>query len=216
MVAERLLELFDEQMRPHGVFDGGGYAMVFRPPEDGDVEGLVAELRSREGYREWKYYEHDGPELAERLRAAGLEPDDVETVVVAESASIPPPSGEVELREDAEAFIALAERIFWRRRGGGGLPEHSRAVVALVDGIAVSGGRVDLEPDRDFAGLFGGVTLEEYRGRGLYRATVARRAELAREAGYRWLYVDALPTSRPILERVGFRKLTTTTPYVVR
>ena len=59
-------------------------------------------------------------------------------------------------------------------------------------------------PGVEFAGLFGGVTLPEFRGRGLYRATVARRAELARERGYRWLYVDALPTSRPILERLGF------------
>src|SRR5438445_12930241 len=102
MVAERLLELFDEQLRPHGVYDGCGYTMVFKPPEDGDVEGLIAELRSREGYREWKYYEHDGPELAAQLRAAGLEPDDTETVVVAEAASIPPPADDVELREDAE------------------------------------------------------------------------------------------------------------------
>jgi GNAT superfamily N-acetyltransferase len=59
------------------------------------------------------------------------------------------------------------------------------------------------------------VTLPEFRGRGLYKATVARRAELARERGYRWLYVDALPTSRPILECLGFVKLTTTTPYVI-
>jgi Acetyltransferase (GNAT) family. len=59
------------------------------------------------------------------------------------------------------------------------------------------------------------VTLPEFRGRGLYKATVARRAELARERGYRWLYVDALPTSRPILERLGFVALTTTTPFVI-
>ena len=59
-----------------------------------------------------------------------------------------------------------------------------------------------------------GVTLPEFRGRGLYRATVAKRAELARARGYRWLYSDALPTSRPILERVGFVKLTTTRPFV--
>ena len=74
---------------------------------------------------------------------------------------------------------------------------------------------MDLDPGVDFAGLFGGVTLPEFRGRGLYKATVARRAELARERGYRWLYVDALPTSRPILERLGFVKLTTTRPYVI-
>ena len=58
------------------------------------------------------------------------------------------------------------------------------------------------------------ITLPEYRGRGLYRATVAKRAELARERGYRWLYSDALPTSRPILERLGFVAITTTTPFV--
>jgi GNAT superfamily N-acetyltransferase len=216
MVAERLLELFNAQMRPAGVVDGDGYAMVFRPPEDGNIERLVTELRTRDGYREWKYYEHDGPELAERLRTSGLEPDDVEAVLVVEAATIPPPPADVELREDAAAFAELAARIFGRRRGSGGeLPEHRVAVVAFVDGQPVSGGRVDLEPGVEFAGLFGGVTLPEYRGRGLYRATVARRAELAREAGYRWLYVDALPTSRPILERLGFATLTTTTPYVI-
>src|SRR4051794_19166167 len=103
MVAESLLKLFDEQMRPRGVVAGDGYTMVFAPPADGDVEGLVEELRARDGYREWKYYEHDGPELAARLRAAGLEPEDVETVVVADAASIPPPPAGVDLREDTEA-----------------------------------------------------------------------------------------------------------------
>jgi GNAT superfamily N-acetyltransferase len=87
--------------------------------------------------------------------------------------------------------------------------------VAYVDGLPVSGGRVDFDEGVEFAGLFGGVTLPEFRGRGLYRATVAKRAELARERGYRWLYVDALPTSRPILERNGFVAMTTTTPFVI-
>ena len=89
------------------------------------------------------------------------------------------------------------------------------AVVAYVDGEPVSGGRVDFEDGVEFAGLYGGITLPEFRGRGLYRATVARRAELARERGYRWLYSDALPTSRPILERLGFVAITTTTPFVI-
>ncbi len=59
------------------------------------------------------------------------------------------------------------------------------------------------------------MTLPESRGRGLYRPPGAKRAELARERAYRWLYSDALPTSRPILERLGFVKLTATTPYVL-
>jgi GNAT superfamily N-acetyltransferase len=172
-------------------------------------------MRELPGHVEWKYYSHDLPtDLPSRLVAAGLEPEDEETVVVAEATAIAPPPADVELREETEAFVELAERIFGRSHGSG-IPKHSIAVVAYVDGEPVSGGRVDLDPGVEFAGLFGGVTLPDFRGRGLYRATVARRAELAREAGYRWLYVDALPTSRPILERLGFVRLTTTTPYVI-
>jgi GNAT superfamily N-acetyltransferase len=169
-------------------------------------------MRELPGHVEWKYYSHDGPELRERLLAAGLEPDDEETVVVAEAASIPPPPENVELRVVNEEFVDLAARVFGDRFD---LPERAVAVVAFVDGGPVSGGRIDLEEDTEFAGLFGGVTLPEYRGRGLYRATVAKRAELARDGGYRWLYSDALPTSRPILERLGFVAITTTTPFTL-
>lgn len=213
-----ILELFDEQMRrraaPDHLYVGKGWSAVLWRPDDGEVEQLVARMRELPGHVEWKYYSHDGPELRERLLAAGLEPEDEETVVVAEAASIPSPSAEVELRLATDEFVELAERVFGRSHGSG-LPEVSVAVVAVVDGQPVSGGRVDFEDGVEFAGLYGGITLPEYRGRGLYRATVAKRAELARERGYRWLYSDALPTSRPILERLGFVPLTTTTPFVI-
>jgi GNAT superfamily N-acetyltransferase len=212
-----ILERFDEQMRrraaPDHLVVGDGWSGVIWRPDDGEVEPLVARMRELPGHVEWKYYSHDGPELRERLLAAGLEPEDEETVVVAEAASIPRPPGDVELRQETDAFLELAERVFGRSHGG--LPEKAVAVVALVDGRPVSGGRVDFEDGVEFAGLFGGITLPEFRGRGLYRATVAKRAELARERGYRWLYSDALPTSRPILERLGFVRLTTTTPFVI-
>ncbi|HEX3237346.1 MAG TPA: GNAT family N-acetyltransferase [Gaiellaceae bacterium] len=218
MVPESLLKLFDEQMRkpnePDGFFIGDSWSAVLRPPADGNVEPLVARMREIPGHVEWKYYSHDGPELRERLRAAGLEPEDEETVLVADAASIPPASDDVELRLATDEFVELAERVFGRRHGSG-LPEVSVAVVAVVDDQPVSGGRVDFEAGVEFAGLFGGITLPEYRGRGLYRAVVAKRAELARERGYRWLYSDSLPTSRPILERLGFVAITTTTPFVL-
>jgi GNAT superfamily N-acetyltransferase len=212
-----ILELFDEQMRrrpagPDGFLPGNGWSAVLWPPADGDVEPLVARMREQPGWVEWKYYSHDGPELRETLLAAGLEPEDEETVVVAEAASIPPPPADLELREDLDAFKELAARVFGRSYD---IDANAVPVVVFVDGEPVSSGRVDLDPGVDFAGLFGGVTLPEFRGRGLYRATVARRAEIAREAGYRFLYVDALPTSRPILERLGFVRLTTTTPFVL-
>jgi GNAT superfamily N-acetyltransferase len=214
-----ILAAFDEQMRrkpaPDCLFVSEGWSAVLWRPEDlAAVEPLVARMRELPGWVEWKYYSHDGPELRERLLAAGLEPEDEETVVVAEAASIPSPPAEVELREETDVFLELAERVFGRGQGSG-LHDNAVAVVAYVDGQPVSGGRVDLEDGVEFAGLFGGVTLPDYRGRGLYRATVARRAELARERGYRWLYSDALPTSRPILERNGFVAMTTTTPFVI-
>jgi GNAT superfamily N-acetyltransferase len=211
-----ILALFDEQVRRtndlDGLFVGEGWSAVLRPPPDPDVERLVARMRELPGHVEWKYYSHDGPELRERLLAAGLEPDDEETVVVAEAASIPPPPVDVELRIAPDEFVDLAARVFGDRFD---LPPRAVAVVAVVDGQPVSGGRIDFEEETEFAGLFGGVTLPEYRGRGLYRATVAKRAELARERGYRWLYVDALPTSQPILERNGFVAITTTTPFTL-
>jgi GNAT superfamily N-acetyltransferase len=211
-----ILPLFDEQMRrkaaPDSLFVGNGWSAVLWWPGEGEVEPLVDRMRELPGHVEWKYYSHLPADLPERLRAAGLEPEDEETVVVAEAASIPPPPPDVELRVVTEEFVDLAARVFGDRFE---LPERAVAVVAMVDGQPVSGGRVDFEDGVEFAGLFGGITLPEFRGRGLYRATVAKRAALARERGYRWLYVDALPTSRPILERLGFVRLTTTTPFVI-
>jgi GNAT superfamily N-acetyltransferase len=216
MDSTEVLSHFDEQMRrraaPDSLFVSKGWSAVLWRPDDGNVEPLVTRMRELPGHVEWKYYSHDGPELRERLVAAGLEPDDEETVVVAEVASIPPPPEDLELRIVTDEFVDLAASVFGDRFE---LPERAVAVVALVDGRAVSGGRVDFEDGVEFAGLFGGITLPEFRGRGLYRATVAKRAELARERGYRWLYSDALPTSRPILERLGFVPITTTTPFTI-
>ena len=213
MDTEPILDLFDRQMRrdasdEDGLRAGGGWNGVLWPA--GDVDRALARLRSCSGHREWKVYGHDPEWLPARLLAAGLVPEEEETVLVAEAASIPPPDYAVE--NDADAYLDLAAQVFGARFG---MPGSAVAVVACVDGAPVSGGRVDLEPGKDFAGLFGGVTLPEFRRRGLYRATVAERARIAREHGYRWLTVDALPTSRPILERLGFRRLTTTTPYVL-
>jgi hypothetical protein len=43
---------------------------------------------------------------------------------------------------------------------------------------------------------------------------VAYRANLAAERGFRYLETDASDDSRPILERLGFTAVTTTTPWV--
>lgn len=181
---------------------------------------------------EWKLYGHDTPyDLGKRLRAAGFAPDPEETLMIAEVAGLDldaPPPGGVELRPVTDpAGVGLVVDVHERAFGTDGSrlrqqmlarltqdPETAVAVVALADGVAVSSARMDLPPGARFAGLWGGGTVGEWRGRGLYRALVAHRARIAAERGYRYLQVDAMPTSRPILERLGFAPLTTTTPYV--
>ena len=71
-------------------------------------------------------------------------------------------------------------------------------------------------PDRAFAGLYGGGTDPVWRGRGVYRAVVAARAAEARARSVRYLTVDALETSRPILQRLGFEPLAQVTGWLLR
>jgi len=93
-------------------------------------------------------------------------------------------------------------------------PATVTAVFAVASGRSIAGGRVELPADGEFAGLWGGGTVVARRGRGVFRALVAYRARLAAAGGFRYLHVDASAESRPILRRLGFVELATTTPFV--
>jgi GNAT superfamily N-acetyltransferase len=90
------------------------------------------------------------------------------------------------------------------------------AYIAIEGAAAVSIGRLYTHPQSAFGGLYGGGTRRSHRGRGYYRAVVAARVRKASELGARYLLVDALPTSRPILERLGFVQITQTWPCTWR
>ncbi len=92
-------------------------------------------------------------------------------------------------------------------------PETMTPVLALAGERAVCASRVDFHIGTEFASLWGGGTVPEWRGRGIYRAMVGFRARLAAARGYRYLRTDAMPTSEPILRRLGFERLTTTVPF---
>ena len=93
-------------------------------------------------------------------------------------------------------------------------PDEIAVLVAEVEGQVISAAWLVFKPGTAFAGLWGGSTLPAWRGRGIYRALVARRAQLASARGVRYLQVDASDDSKPILLKLGFRAVTTTTPYV--
>jgi GNAT superfamily N-acetyltransferase len=180
---------------------------------------------------EWKHYSYDRPpDLPDRLRAAGFTPEPVEALLVAEIAElavdVAPPAG-VELRavvdkEGAEALVAVHDEVFGGdhspigRNVLAGLaqePPTVAAVVAMAGETPISAGRVEFHSGTDFASIWGGGTLPQWRGRGVFRALVAHRAALAAARGFRYLQVDASPDSRPILRRLGFVALATTTPF---
>src|SRR6185437_5970098 len=92
-------------------------------------------------------------------------------------------------------------------------PDSLTVVLALAGDRPICGARTDFHVGTDFASLWGGGTLPEFRHRGVYRAMVAHRAREAQSRGYSFLRVDASPDSEPILGRLGFVRAGTTTPY---
>ncbi|MYY85238.1 MULTISPECIES: GNAT family N-acetyltransferase [unclassified Streptomyces] len=187
---------------------------------------------------EWKQHSYDRPaDLGERLLAAGFEAEPAETLMVAEAAALPAGPeladgvrlvpvtdaegvrlmSEAHLAAFGEGDAALSERLARRVLAQlAETPDDIVAVVAMAGDRPVCGARMEFCPGTDFAGLWGGGTDPLWRGKGIYRATVAYRARIAVERGYRYLQVDATDDSRPILDRLGFTTLCTTTPYVYR
>ena len=182
---------------------------------------------------EWKTRGHDvAPGLPDILRQHGFVPQDEESVMLGEAAAmavdVPLPPGVVIRRITAEPDVrrmsAMQAVAFGQDRTDEDLvgdllhqtqedPESLELWVAEVDGEVISAGRLEPVPGTEIAGIWGGSTLQEWRGQGIYRALTAERARSALRRGLRYLHSDSTEFSRPILERSGFLKITTTTPY---
>lgn len=194
-----------------------------------EVTAQIQHFRTEGVPFEWKTYRHDQP-IGAALEAAGLARGPAETVMVAPAARVPPvsPPNGVEVRSAASEsdFLRVAAQFggaFGRdpqdslRAVQTGWLHHPDLVVVLfaeVEGQVVASARLELPPGSDFATLWGGSTLPPWRGRGVYRCLVHRRARLALERGHRLLCVEALPSSRPILAALGFVAITETVPYL--
>ena len=201
-----------------------------------ELDRLIARQRNYFAARgepvEWKTYDYDVPaDLSARLRAAGFVPEETETVLVAPATAIaadPVLPGGVALRQvtaDADMYrIAALESRVWNTgrdrtavnliRELASTPDDLIVLTAEAGPEVVAAGWLRFQPGTQFAGLWGGATLSEWRGRGIYRALVARRAQFAAVRDFRYLQVDASSNSAPILRRLGFRPIATTTPYV--
>lgn len=180
---------------------------------------------------EWKTRGHDhAPGLQEALIENDFVPDDSESIMIGEASAL---AVDVQLAdgvmvrqvfEEAEvrAMSALQDEVFGdpvskdmadallRRLS---LVDGMELWVGEVNGEIVSAGRLEPVAQSNFAGIWGGATRPEWRGKGIYRALTAARARSAIALGKTLIHSDSTEFSRPILERSGFLAVSTTTPY---
>lgn len=197
---------------------------------DGNIQGGVE--RSIESSFEWKVFDHDTPaDLKQRLIAHGFEPDEPEALMAldleeASARLLQPISADIRRITDPAqlSLVAAVQAQVWEEPTPGLEDELAQTLrthpdlmsifLAYADDKPVANARICYHPGRRFADLWGGSTLPAYRGRGIYTDLVAVRGQEARTRGVRFLTVDAGPMSRPILEKLGFRHLVYTTPFV--
>jgi hypothetical protein len=223
-----------------GAFGRGGFVSYESLEGVDDVDALIGDtVAFFEGIPqveefEWKTRGHDWPpDLGTRLEAHGFEPEEVETVMVGEARAlavdVDVPDGvtvrRVDRLPDREQIVGEAADMQRAVFGGGPTAEEvidrlerltglEQFWVAEADGRVISAGRLQRVEGTEFAGLWGGATVEEWRGRGIYRALTAARARAALAEGVRYMHSDCSAMSRPILERSGLVAVTTTTPYL--
>jgi ribosomal protein S18 acetylase RimI-like enzyme len=195
---------------------------------DAGIAAYVAKFAALHREWEWKHYSYDRPaDLADRLLAAGFTPEPTEALLVAAIDELPTeaalPSGAelvpVTDADTAAMFVKVHDEVFDGDDSAVGRKlladkENQRGFVVVAEGGPVSCARVEFHHGTDFASLWGCGTLEQWRGRGLFRALVAHGTKLAADKGFRYFQADASDDSSPILQRLGFALLATTTPFI--
>jgi GNAT superfamily N-acetyltransferase len=210
----------------HTQADGEG-SVIYSRLDESRVEAAIDEQMAYfEGIGqefEWKVFDYDSPpDLKGRLAARGFEVEDPDAIMVLDLDEAPetllrPGAQGVRRITDPErvADVMSVEHAVWDgdysalgRSLADTLAHHPHLLsvyVAYVDEVPASAGWIFFPEGSQFGSLWGGSTLSEYRGRGLYTALLGARAREARERGVRYLTVDASPMSRPILEKFGFQ-----------
>jgi GNAT superfamily N-acetyltransferase len=216
--------------------DGPGWCEVCWSSLDAMTadEAITAQIefyRSRNLSFVWRVYDYDQPtDLGARLVNAGFIDSGSSAVMIAESSRLSRepvlPEGTELLHVSDEAGVDLLidvhESVFGHSheelrqsilRRLGVSPQEMDMFVVMASGVPVSSSRIEFLPASDFAALWGGSTMPEWRGKGIYRALVFRRAQLAQKRGYKYLMVLASDNSRPILSQLGFEIISRVATY---
>jgi hypothetical protein len=222
------------------MFAGGQGFVTYKDLGGADVQTIqslvteaVAHYRLDPGIDrvEWKTRGHDhAPGLHDALLNNGFTPDEPESIMIGEghtlAGNVPLPAG-VQLRRvtsqpEVRAMCAMTGAVFDDPNSDEvadallhqlTLDDGMQLWVAERQGQIISAGRLEPVRRSQFAGIWGGATRPEWRGLGIYRALTAARARSALRAGKTLIHSDSTEYSRPILERSGLVRVSTTTPY---
>jgi GNAT superfamily N-acetyltransferase len=174
---------------------------------------------------EWKVYDYDTPaDLKDRLAHHGFDVDEAEAIMMLDMGHVPeilrrPATHRVKRitePEDVGQVIEVEQAVWgesfaWLGRylteALTGQPDRMSVFIVCVRGQGASVGWTYYPPGSRFASLWGGSTLESFRGRGLYTTLLATRVQEARARKVQYLTVDANTMSQPILEKYGFTRI---------
>ena len=217
--------------------DGGLCEIVFSSSAPDEVDQLIAleTQRARSaGYTlEWKVYGHDSPQsLSDRLIEAGFQPQSREAFMVATiDQKLLDAFGEptADIREITTASYLANYRTVRESVSGEDCtaemeryaslfatsPRNMSVYVAYVADDPAACGRLYCCDGSKFAALYGGQTIEKHRRQGLYTQLTAIRLREAMSKGFPYAFVDAMPTSEPILAKRGFERITFVQAFIL-
>lgn len=178
----------------------------------------------------WKVFDHDPlPGLKDKLASHGFagdeDPADVMVLDVRNApASVFEPA-KIDIRhvtdvEGLKDVIHVLDNVWgghntWvidRLGGHLQIPGYLSVYVAYVEDQPASVAWTYF-PHGEFATLFAGSTIADYRRQGLYTSLLSKRLQEIRERGYHFAVVETGSMSRPIVAKHGFQHLTTVHDY---
>ncbi len=178
----------------------------------------------------WKVYDHDLlPSLKDELTFHGFASDDDPADVMMLDVKNAPASLFQPLRADIrriDTVDGLQDIIYVLDKVWGGhntwVNERLGLHLSVPGYLSVYAAYVDNQPASiawtyfphgQFATLFAGSTIAEYRKQGLYTNLLSTRLKEIRERGYRYAVVETGAMSKPIVAKHGFQHLTTVYDY---
>lgn len=178
----------------------------------------------------WKVYGHDAPlSLGERLLAHGFKDHDPCALMAAPVARVLATLGnapdQIKVRQlvdadDLDAYQEIWDSVWPTAPNARYVNDYRKLAADRDPGVVffagfsmadepVTSGYLLHAPDNPFALLCGGATKAAWRNQHAYSTMLIARTKCALARGAQYLAVEASPQSQPILERLGFERLST-------